>query len=69
MAELYNHRIQVFDADTGAHVCMIGAGRGSAVGQLGCPNCVTLHPGPNGSNLLFVSESVVGNKRVQVFVV
>ena len=67
VADNCNHRIQVFDADTGAHVHMIGAGTGSAVGQLNCPIDLCLHPGPDGSTLLFVSES--GNKRVQVFVV
>ena len=69
VADYSNDRIQAFDADTGAYVRTIGAGRGSAVGQLDHPIGVTLHPGPDGSALLFVSELAAGNKRVQVFVV
>ena len=57
--------MQVFDADTGAHVRMIGAGRGSGVGQLDSPRSIIVHPGPDGKMLMFVSERL--NNRVQVF--
>ena len=65
VADCCNHRVQVFNADTGAYVRMIGAGRGSAVGQLEFPLGIVMHPGPDGKILVFVSE--ITHKRVQVF--
>ena len=64
VADYWNHRVQVFDADTGAYVRMIGTGKGSAVVQLQYPNNIVMHPGPDGKMLMFVSESA--NNRVQV---
>ena len=67
VADMGNDRVQVFDADTGAHVRTIGAGEGNEVGEMCQPSSVTLHPGGNDTLLLFVAE--YGNGRVQVFVV
>ena len=69
VADSSNHRVQVFDADTGAHVCIMGAGKGNAPGQLNWPINVFPQPGTDGSTLVFVSESCLGNARLQVFVV
>ena len=65
VADCCNLRVQVFDADTGAYVRMMRAGRGNAVGQLQYPNNIVLHPGPDGKMLMFVSDR--DNNRVQVF--
>ena len=64
VADFCNHRVQVFDADTGAHVRMISADRSGAVEQLQYPEGVIVHPGPDGKMLLFVSEN---GKQVKVF--
>ena len=65
VADSGNHRVQVFDANRGAVMRTIGSS-GSVLGQLSGPTGVTIHPGPDGATLLFVSEN--GNQRVQVFV-
>ena len=63
VADYFNDRVQVFNADTGEHLRVIGDGRGKELGQLVSPEYVCLHPGANGSWFLFVSET----SRVQVF--
>ena len=65
VADYGNHRVQVFDADTGALVRTIGQD-GEALGQLNHPTAVTVHPGADGEMILFVTE--YGNNRVQAFV-
>ena len=57
--------VRVFDAETGAYVRTIGGRRDDALGRLRQPSDIVLHPGPDGSLLLFVSEQ--GNQRVRVF--
>ena len=68
VADWSNHRVQIFDADTGVFVRTIGATGvvGAALGQLNVPTGVMVHPGADGPMLLFVTE--YSNKRVQVFV-
>ena len=67
VAEWSNHRVQVFNAITGAHVRMIGTGtEGNAVGQFNSPvgvYCLSI-PGRE-EPLLYVSE--YNGHRVQVF--
>jgi DNA-binding beta-propeller fold protein YncE len=62
-----NKRVQVFNALTGKHVRMLGAGRGSGPGQFSGPNGVAVQPAnakhPGGA--VYVAE--LDNKRVQVF--
>ena len=62
-----NHRVQVFNVDTGALVRTIGTTgqAGAAPGPLNYPSGVAIHPGADGATLLFVTEA--GNNRVQVF--
>ncbi len=68
VADYSNHRVQVFNADTGALVRTIGTTgqAGAALGQLNYPSGVAVHPGADGTTLLFVTE--YSNNRVQVFV-
>ena len=68
VADWGNYRVQVFDADTGALVRTIGTTgvAGAALGQLYHLSGVMVHPGADGTTLLFVTEH--SNKRVQVFV-
>ena len=69
VADRGNHRVQVFNADTGHHVRFIGTGVvGSGPDQFYRPNCLVVHEPPLGSSqspLLFVADS--DNHRVQVF--
>ena len=67
VADYGKHRVQVFNADTGALVRTIGTTgqAGDAMGQLNRPSGVAVHPGAEGAMLLFVTEN--GNNRVQVF--
>ena len=69
VSEFDNHRIQVFDSDTGAHVRMIGAGvMGAGPGQLNRPWGIALQesaPGSGAPCLLYVADCC--NDRVQVF--
>ena len=68
VADFNNHRVQIFDADSGAVVRTLGTTRapGAALGQLNRPYGVTMHPGADETTLVFVTE--YNNKRVQVFV-
>ena len=54
-----NHRIQMYNARTGAHVGFLG------VGELRCPVGLRLHAATEGRSLLFVSDA--GNKRIKIF--
>ena len=69
MADLENHRIQAFDADTGNHVRFFGTGTaGAAPDQLNRPYDVALHEPALGSGqptLLFVAD--YGKQKMQVF--
>ena len=66
VADWDNERVQVFDADSGAHVCMIGDGEGEdAAVRLMSVTGVALHPGADDSMLLVVTDKA----HVQVFVV
>ena len=68
VADWSNHRVQVFDADTGVLVRTIGTigVAGAALGQFNAPSGVVVHPGADGTMLLFVTE--YSKNRVQVFV-
>ena len=69
VAEFYNHRVQAFDADTGAHLRFFGTGdHGSGMDQFYNPTGVALREPPlesGGPTLLYVADS--DNNRVQVF--
>ncbi len=67
VADYSNHRVQVFNADTGALVRTLGTtGQAdAALGQLSYPTGVAVHLGVDGAMLLFVTEQC--NNRVQVF--
>jgi len=54
-----NHRIQIFNTRTGAHVCYLG------VGELSMPCGMRIHKATDNRSLLFVTD--YGNKRIQVF--
>jgi DNA-binding beta-propeller fold protein YncE len=62
-----NHRVQVFNALTGKHVRMLGAGIGSGPGQFSGPHGVAVQPAnakyPGGA--VYVADYDI--KRVQVF--
>ena len=60
VSEMYNHRMQVFDAD-GHHQRFIGDGQGSQDGQLENPWGLAL----NEQGRLFVAD--FNNQRVQIF--
>jgi len=67
VADYGNHRVQVLNATTGAHVRTIGTGtEGDAVGQFRYPWYVFCLAIPGREEpLLYVSDC--GNHRVQVF--
>lgn len=64
VADICNHRIQVFDAVTGEFMRTVGSGPGTATGQLNSPSFLILYPGME-DKLLIVSD--LGNHRIQVF--
>jgi DNA-binding beta-propeller fold protein YncE len=59
VSEWGNHRIQIFNTRTGAHVGYLG------VGELRSPCGMKIHKATDNRSLLFVSD--VNKKRIQVF--
>ena len=80
VADYHNHRIQVFNADTGAHVKVLGnrpektsgchnvdvtsRQKGDGIGQLNCPSDIVAFADTNGDVLVYVAER--NNHRIQV---
>jgi DNA-binding beta-propeller fold protein YncE len=70
VTDVSNHRVQVFNAVTGAHLRCIGAGNGAGQGQLSNPYggavlCPVQHYREGATLDLFVSE--YSNNRISVF--
>ena len=58
VSEIYNNRIQIFNARTGAHVGFLGVGDD--------PRGMRMHAATENRSLLFVSDGG-GNKRIKVY--
>ena len=56
------HRVQVFDAISGDHVCVIGNGQGNGLGQMSLPCGVSICRGKDGRIIIYVSET--GNNQI-----
>ena len=69
VADYSNHRVQIYNADSGAVVRTLGTtgAHGAALSQLYYPKGVTMHRRADGATLVFVTEWHYNN-RVQVFV-
>ena len=67
-ADCSGHRVQVFNANTGAFIRTIGSGQGSGAGQMSYSMGVCILPSASNSNadpMLYVAD--YSNSRIQVF--
>ena len=66
VADLHNHRVEVFNPIDGTHIRSIGQGQGVEPGKLDSPtSCTALSGGEGGVSELYICDG--GNHRVSVF--